>query len=163
MSTSGIYLDELLDCVAHATSPCNCLDNRRKIIIHQYDRRGFSRDFSPSNTHRKPYICGLQCGPIIGAVTSDRNYFTTALKAIDEYSFVFRTSSGEDLQPRNNGAPLMQQQIPELRAVHDFTVSIDATFSGDSLGGGNIVSRHHANDYAGFTTVGDRFCYTRPK
>ena len=53
------YLEELLHSIIDRTTPSNTLDNGRKIIIHQDNRRSLLGDLSTRNTHSETNISHL--------------------------------------------------------------------------------------------------------
>jgi hypothetical protein len=111
---------------------------------------------STGNTHREPYVGGLEGRTIVCAITSDTDDLTELAQSLNENLLILRGRSSQDLKTGDNPHTFGVVESAEDRTLHDDTSSgVDTTLCGDRAGGKDVVSGTHLDGNTSAVAGGD--------
>ena len=94
---NGKYIaNRLADIVVNSSAILDSFYNGGKIVIHQNEIGGFTRNLTATFAHGDAYVGIFECGCIIHAVTCHSNDFTVFFKCLDNPHFMLRYNPRKD-------------------------------------------------------------------
>ena len=72
-------------------------DERREIVVHEHQRRGFARDVRAAPAHRDADVRGLERGRIVHAVAGHGDHFAVRLERLHQTQLVLGLGARVDV------------------------------------------------------------------
>ena len=144
----------LLKVIENLSTHSNGAHNRRKIIVHQHQRRSFTRHISSFFAHGNTNVGSFERRCIIDPIARHGNDFIVLFQCIYNLQFLFGHYTCKNIYIANAFAKFVLRQLFQFAACNKKLRVLNPYFPPDIGGCHRIITCNHDHAYSGFITLG---------